>query len=117
MLRFDATAQYRGDERAKPPYTVIKTMAPYICKIADYAASRNITVCTEEDKLAVLRCKPTCKDARIKQVAKGKEKVTATSTTMNVSQLKTKLTPLKMRCQVVGYFLYSFTAVFLVLSA
>lgn len=46
-LRFDVTAEFLGMENAKTPYVVIKTVAPYIRHIAEYAATKGVMVCSE----------------------------------------------------------------------
>lgn len=47
LMRFDIAYQFMGDEELKNYKTVIKAVAPYICRLADYAASKGVKVISE----------------------------------------------------------------------
>lgn len=46
-MRHDIASAFRGDEEAKTPDTIIKTIAPLIHKIASYAESKGVATCSE----------------------------------------------------------------------
>lgn len=47
MMRIDVAYSFMGDENAKTPKKVIDFVAPYVRKIADYAKSKGVKICSE----------------------------------------------------------------------
>lgn len=47
MMRHDATYRYMDGDRIKTPHAVIERIAPYIRRVAEYAAERGVRTCTE----------------------------------------------------------------------
>ena len=47
MMRIDVAYSFMGNESSKTPKKVIECVAPYVRKIADYAKSKNVKLCSE----------------------------------------------------------------------
>ncbi len=47
MMRFDVTYSFLGDEAAKTPKRVIEAVTPLIRRLADYAKTKGVKVCSE----------------------------------------------------------------------